>query len=525
MIVAGVIARIVIGTTGFQVDDALITYRYADNIAAGAGFTYNPGEYVCGTTTPLLTVLLALTRLIGVAPDHAAFAIAILSSAAASLLAARLMGPGASPLVRIAAACGPAFLPAALLWSVSGMETMLFAAALLGIATAFVEKRSVALGVALAIAFLTRFDGVVAAPALVLASMLAVYRAPDRRAALRAECALLLRAAAVGFTLVSPWILFAWLYFGNPVPQSVWAKLALYGDANFDRSDPLAIVADGLRITGLAGPELPSPIALIDTMLCAVAVAVVLWRGDRRAVIAALVVGYVAFYATSRSHIHPWYLAPPRVLLWPVLIVLAGEIAARYEIQRRGISYACAAICVGALIATNASWQAANAYAATYACAHAAIGRELAAASRPGETVYAWDIGYVGYLSHRRILDFVGIVSPEVMPFNRNRRFADVIERYQPEWLVVGLYLDANDMIITSPVVANRYRLVQRFGNPAFADWSLGDPRRRDRYIPEYAVFRRIDLLPVAPTSLTQATAPATHRFESLPPVHPSARD
>ena len=33
-------------------DDAYITYRYARNLADGAGFVYNPGERVLGTTPP-----------------------------------------------------------------------------------------------------------------------------------------------------------------------------------------------------------------------------------------------------------------------------------------------------------------------------------------------------------------------------------------------------------------------------------------------------------------------------------------
>ncbi len=45
--------------SNFIQDDAYITYRYARNLATGAGFVYNPGEPVLGTTTPLYTSLLA----------------------------------------------------------------------------------------------------------------------------------------------------------------------------------------------------------------------------------------------------------------------------------------------------------------------------------------------------------------------------------------------------------------------------------------------------------------------------------
>jgi len=45
--------------SNFIQDDAYITYRYARNLSTGAGFVYNKGEPVLGTTTPLYTALLA----------------------------------------------------------------------------------------------------------------------------------------------------------------------------------------------------------------------------------------------------------------------------------------------------------------------------------------------------------------------------------------------------------------------------------------------------------------------------------
>src|SRR5205085_5248997 len=52
-------------TTHRTVEDFFITLRYAENIAHGAGFVYNAGERVLGTTTPLYTLYLALTSWLG----------------------------------------------------------------------------------------------------------------------------------------------------------------------------------------------------------------------------------------------------------------------------------------------------------------------------------------------------------------------------------------------------------------------------------------------------------------------------
>ena len=45
--------------TGIVLEDALITFRFAENLATGRGFAFNPGEPVLGTTTPAFTLLLA----------------------------------------------------------------------------------------------------------------------------------------------------------------------------------------------------------------------------------------------------------------------------------------------------------------------------------------------------------------------------------------------------------------------------------------------------------------------------------
>src|SRR5919106_989688 len=49
----------VAGVAGFPLDDSWIHLHFARNIAEGAGFAYNPGRPVAGSTAPLWTLLLA----------------------------------------------------------------------------------------------------------------------------------------------------------------------------------------------------------------------------------------------------------------------------------------------------------------------------------------------------------------------------------------------------------------------------------------------------------------------------------
>ncbi len=57
-ILGAIIVRLVIGVQ--TVDDAFITFRYSQHIAAGEGFTYNSPQRVLGTSTPLFTLVAAL---------------------------------------------------------------------------------------------------------------------------------------------------------------------------------------------------------------------------------------------------------------------------------------------------------------------------------------------------------------------------------------------------------------------------------------------------------------------------------
>jgi hypothetical protein len=51
--------RQIAGVAGFPLDDSWIHLHFARNLAEGAGFAYNPGVPVAGSTAPLWTLLLA----------------------------------------------------------------------------------------------------------------------------------------------------------------------------------------------------------------------------------------------------------------------------------------------------------------------------------------------------------------------------------------------------------------------------------------------------------------------------------
>ena len=66
------------------------------------------------------------------------------------------------------------------------------------------------------------------------------------------------------------------------------------------------------------------------------------------------------------------------------------------------------------------------------------IGEWLKHNTAKTDRVYVEALGYIGYFSERKMLDFPGLVSPEVVELVKRDKlnYASVIDKLQPEWVV-----------------------------------------------------------------------------------------
>lgn len=109
----------------FVTDDAWITARYADNLASGQGFVWNPsGPRVEGFSNPLLVAAEALAHLLGVASVDAARAIGVGSGVALLLVIARWAPAVVGDIATKVAIALTALCPSLALWAVGGLETL-----------------------------------------------------------------------------------------------------------------------------------------------------------------------------------------------------------------------------------------------------------------------------------------------------------------------------------------------------------------------------------------------------------------
>jgi len=198
--------------TPYDIDDAPITYRYAENIVASNGFVYNIGERVLGTSTPLYTLILASLRFLGISIPLASNVINFIASVAVVAVTMALVRQlGGSFLAALLAGVILLVQGSFLRYSMAGMETPLYTLLIMSSLFTFARKRTLFSVALAALASLMRLDGLGVVGAILLSCLIQQRRLP-------------LREMIIVALILSPWILFAFVYFGSPVPLSMLAK-------------------------------------------------------------------------------------------------------------------------------------------------------------------------------------------------------------------------------------------------------------------------------------------------------------
>ncbi len=233
------------------IDNSYITFRYARNILAGNGFVYNPGERVLGTTTPLYTFLLTGLALFTGGQEAPfpwiALCLNALADAFTCLLLLQIGKQLKSEFVGVVAALIWAITPFSVTFAIGGLETSLYILLLTLMIYLHVVRRRRLAAFAAAFALLTRPDALILIGPLVLDRL---YQAWSHRqttgrigTAMSPQEAntidgLTFEEAAAFLIPVAAWFLFAFLYFGSPLPHSIAAKTLAYrlpGNAAFIR--------------------------------------------------------------------------------------------------------------------------------------------------------------------------------------------------------------------------------------------------------------------------------------------------
>ena len=416
--------------SNYGYDDPYITYRYAQNILSAQGFVYNPGELVLSTTTPFYTILLALGGLFWRDLPHLANFIGAFSIALGALFIWDLARTWETPLVGwIGLLLYPTF---PLLLVTLGSETPLYIALALGCFAMYARRRYVWTAVFAGLVVLTRPDGLLV-PLLLGIHYLIIERRPVPWLAV---------FTFIG--LVLPWIIFSSLYFGSPIPATLAVKQQQGSMAISQR------FAEGLITTFRSYSRRWS--YRIEAIYGLAGLFWASFRARRWLLFLSWGVLYFIAYTLLGVSRYFWYYAP----FVPVIVVLVGlgvtgliSLIGRFSPRLAGPR---PALLLGLILllpplAGQIREIQRISRPDSRLAIYRAVGRWLDANLPPEASVGTLEVGIIGYYSHRPMIDFAGLIQPEVArQLRENTTYDDAAlwaaQKYHPDYFVLheGLF-------------------------------------------------------------------------------------
>lgn len=437
---------------GFPLDDSWIHLQFARNVAAGHGVSFNPGVWSSGSTSPLWTLLLAITGMLPASPVVAAKVLGTTLTLVTALAAGGIVRHlTASRFAALTASLTVALSPRMTWASVSGMEVSLYCA--LAAMTVLTYLRASARNRGLLWAVFAALTGTARPETFIMFPILFVHwlwTAYSQRDAVRLRNSV---APALAFAAVfATWVGFNLAVGGAPLPMTFYAKnegkglliallegnvstvtRKLFVDSNefanillkwcqeqsmflsFLVLVGLLVVAGALRTSGtrptdgiviiailLISPAFKGVFAPLPKMLV----------HDGRYVLhllllffltAAIGAGYLWEHTRKR-----WVVA---VFVGLALIRLASQdvkFATTYAAQVRNIND---------LQLATAGWLQAN--------------------TTDDARIATNDIGAIAYFGKRFVLDIEGLVTPDAIPFKRRNDPAGYLAHARPDLVII----------------------------------------------------------------------------------------
>jgi hypothetical protein len=418
--------RQIAGASGFPLDDSWIHLHFARNLAEGAGFAYNPGVPVAGSTAPLWTLLLAAASALLGPSLLATKALGIAAAIAAAVLTRHAAVAWGVPAVTALAASMALAWSGPLVWgSLSGMEVTLAAALVAAALLAHACNRTAWVAFSAALAALARPESLLLVPLLLVARPVNVRR--------------LIVFAVITTVVLAPAVWFSMVTIGSPMPATAAAKV------------------EGGLLGWLAHVHEPWRQLLIGRPW-EFARAWFRWLAAINWVLPfALVLGiWVAWKRRGRALgiLTIAFIAHPLGMAWLAPYRDPGFQEGRYSIQLLPLAFLLVAVGLGALrwrrvaavallvLALVPLGGAADRYAWGVQNINAMqvhLGQWVKSNVPPTSRIALNDIGAIAYVSRRPVIDLMGLVTPDIIPYRRQGELGIIryVGEQCPDYVIV----------------------------------------------------------------------------------------
>jgi hypothetical protein len=450
--------------TDHRWEDWYITYRASKNLALGNGLTFTPGERVYSFTSPINTLLPAFFAYL--LPSNAdEFAIwlyrivniLVLSMCSVLLLKISRFLSFSKPIIVL---CLGIFMFNSPIvdFTINGMEVpyVLFFLLLLIYNLLKPDGASIPLFVISFVGLMySRPDGFVYAGCLIFSFLVFTtdFKQVDTKFPLLRK---VLIAAAIGIVFYLPWIVFTWSYYGSPIPNTISAK------SNLKDYDAL----------GLAVSFLIYPVHLFKGIACCSGFFMPpygAFGGWYKVHLLGRVIGILSlftflvpklppfiralslstflgvFYLTfvSGQGVMPWYL--PTIIMQVILIIcgVLHHITVKYK-MRHALTFGFGFLAFNVVLLFFGAYHFRVQQRVIEFGNRKVIGQWLRTQSpTTHSTVFLECLGYIGYYSQLKMLDYPGMSSPEVVALMKGAtleeylQYSIIIERLHPDWVVL----------------------------------------------------------------------------------------
>jgi hypothetical protein len=373
----------------------------------------------------------------------------------------------------IAAASVWAIAPWSVTFAIGGMESSLLIALMTATLYMFVSSHRKASALLASLCILTRPD------ALLLVAPLMIERArqalPEGRFN-RKHRPLRLGEIAAFAAPLALWILYAQITFGSPFPHSVTAKVSAY---LLPREAGLVRLLQHYA-TPFTGHEtfgnwwIGVGLLLFPALHLAGSIDVVRQRTSAWPIFLYPWL-YFAVFAIANPLIFRWYLVPPLPMYFLGIFMGLDRLAraARRPILVPIVSVICVALSLNAWTLRPDHGPSRPTPEMAYIQLELLYERAasvLRERLQPGDVIAAGDIGTIGYITNARILDTVGLISPEATAYYPQPESAYVINYaipaslitdHSPEYLVM-LEIYGRQTLMQDSSFLNDYVLLEK---------------------------------------------------------------
>ena len=414
------------GAAGFPLDDSWIHLHFARNIAEGAGFSYGDGISVSGSTAPVWTVLLAGALALGGPPIVLVKTLGALATVGAAVLTRHAaVAWGAAPVPSLLTAVAFASSGPLVWGALSGMEVSLAAAFVAAALLAHARDRTLWTAVWAALAVLARPEALLLVPLFFLARPLTFGRG--------------LGFVLITLTVLAPAVLFSLATVGSPMPATAVAKVegGLLGWLSGVHEPwwQLLVERPARFMTAwvgwLATINWVLPVAILPGLWYA-------WRRTGRAL------GFVSVALLAHPLAMAWF-APYRdpafqegrysihVLPLAFVLVALGFCALPWPRLTLTVFLVCALVPLGRA-ADRYAWGVQNINAM-----QVHLGHWVAAHLPPTSRIAVNDIGAIAYFSRYPLIDLMGLVTPDIIPYRRDGEQGVIryLGEHCPDYLIV----------------------------------------------------------------------------------------